>query len=106
MLTRDLSTGGPYGHVPGAAPPYHARQNDPADQADAGSPGERPDMSRVSGTDVDPVANAAGPVGVRSWDGTDLGYQGRDITNPGSGRPYNEAPGMFARLQQEAAMGQ
>ena len=35
------------------------------------------------------------------------GYQGRDITDPASwnGRPYNEAPGMFARLQQEAQAG-
>jgi hypothetical protein len=100
VFTRPLSTAGPYGHTPGAAPPFHAAQNDP------GEP-DRPDMTRVSGQDVDPLANAPGPVGLRSWDGGNLGYTGRDITDQSTwgGRPYNEAPGMFARLQQEAQMG-
>jgi len=96
MTTRSFGTAGPYGHVPGAAPPYHSAQVDPADQA-------RPDMSRVSGTDVDPLANAPGPVGLRSWDGGNLGYAGRDITDPAThgNRPYNESPGMFHRLAEE-----
>lgn len=101
MMTRPLSTAGPYGHTPGAAPPFHAAQNDPADQ-------ERPDMSRLYGLDSDPLANADGPIGVKSWDGNDLGYAGRDLSDPSTNqadRPYNEEPGMFARLHQEAQQG-
>lgn len=98
-LTRRLDTAGPYGDVPDAAPPFHARQNDPADDA-------RPEMSRLTGTDTDPLAGAA-PAGVRSWDGSDLGYTGRDVTDSSTwdGRPYNEAPGMFSRLTEEAQTG-
>jgi hypothetical protein len=98
MITRPFSTAGPYGHVPGAAPPLHSAQVDPGDQS-------RPGMSRVSGNDVDPLDNAPGPVGLRSWDGGNLGYAGRDVTDQQTwgNRPYNEEPGMLARLHQEAA---
>lgn len=97
-MTRPLSTGGPYGHVPGAAPPLHARQVDPAEEAyDDG-------VSRLDGQDD--TLNPGGQVGYGDGQGA-AGYQGRDITDPSSwnGRPYNEAPGMFARLQQEAQAG-
>ena len=97
-FTRPLTTGGPYGHTPGAAPPFHAAQVDPADQAyDDG-------VSRMDGQDE--TLNPYGPVGYGDGQGA-AGFQGRDITDPESwnGRPYNEAPGMFARLQQEAQAG-
>lgn len=102
-FTRPLNTGGPYGAVPGAAPPYHTRQNDPAEQANDGE-----SLSRISGQDVDPLANTGGgPVGSATWDGQNNGYTGRDLSDPTSwnGRPYNPSPGMFVRLQQEAQQG-
>ena len=101
-LTRRLDTGGPYGHTPGAAPPFHAAQNDPGVQADDAQ------LSRLDGRDVDPLDQADGPVGIRSWDGSDLGYAGKDVGDPQTwgARPYNEVPGMFARLAQDAQTGQ
>lgn len=100
MMTRPLDTAGPYGSTPGAAPPFHAAQNDPADEG-------RPEMSRLYGLDSDPLAGADGVVGIRSWDGNDLGYAGRDVTDQSTwqGRPYNEEPGMLARLHREAQQG-
>lgn len=103
VFTRPLNSGGPYGHVPGAAPPYHARQNDPAEQANDGG-----NLSRLSGQDVDPLASTGGgPVGSATWDGQQTGYVGRDPADPTTwgGRQYTESPGMFVRLQQEAQQG-
>ena len=97
-LTRPLDTGGPYGHTPGAAPPFHANQVDPADEA------YEDGVSRFEGQDE--TLNPGGQVGYGDGQGA-TGYQGRDLTDQNSwnGRPYNEAPGMFARLQQEAQTG-
>ena len=97
-MTRPLNRG-PYQHVPGAAPPLHATAADPADDAR--------DVSRVSGMDTDPLVQADGPVGVTGSDGQPVGYAGKDVTEPQTWgeRAYNEAPGMFGRLQQEAQAG-
>ena len=97
-MTRPLSTAGPYGSVPGAAPPFHSAQVDPGEQAyDDG-------VSRLEGKDT--TLNPSGQVGYGDGQGA-VGYMGRDITDQQSwnGRPYNEAPGMFSRLQQEAQTG-
>jgi hypothetical protein len=101
LLTRQLNTGGPYGSVPGAAPPYHAAQNNPAEQALGDAR-----LSRLSGQDE--TLNTSGWVGYSSRPGGDqAAYRGRDLSDPESwnGRPYNESSGMFARLAQEMPSG-
>lgn len=100
--TRTFDTAGPYGHVPGAAPPMHSAQVDPAEEAED----PRGQLSRVSGRDD--TLNTAGWVGYSDRPGADgAAYRGRDLSDPSTfnGRPYNEAPGMFARLQEEASNG-
>ena len=98
--TRTFDSAGPYGHVPGAAPPMHSAQVEPAAEAD------RDNLARVSGQDD--TLNTAGWVGYSDRPGADgAAYRGRDISDPSTfnGRNYNEAPGMFARLQEEASNG-
>ena len=97
-MTRPLSTGGPYGSVPGAAPPFHAAQNEPAQEA------YEDGVSRLEGRQD--TLNPPGQVGYGDAGGA-VGYHGRDVTDQQSwnGRPYNESSGMFARLQQEAQTG-
>lgn len=88
-MTRPLTpAAGSYSSIPGAAPPMHVSANDPAVEA------ETP-VSRVYGLD-DTLANGVPDPSVP-----------RDLADPGTwgGRPYNEAPGMFGRLQQEAEIG-
>lgn len=99
LLTRPLNTGGPYGHVPGAEPPFHAAQNDPGEDAQMS-------VSRLSGQDE--TLNPEGWVGYSSAPGGEgAAYAGRDLADQATwnGRPYNEAPGMFGRLREEAAAG-
>jgi len=75
----------------------HSAQVEPADEAD------RENLSRVTGQQD--TLNMAGWVGYSDQPGADgAAYRGRDLTDPETwnGRPYNEAPGMFDRLTQEA----
>lgn len=100
-LTRPLTTGGPYGHIPGAEPPFHSAEVD----ADTSTDFDNDGLSRVDGSD-DTLATE-GWVGYSDKPGADgAAYRGRDLTDPSTwqGRPYNEAPGMISRFDQE--MGQ
>jgi hypothetical protein len=87
-MTRPLNSQGNYASIPGAAPPLHVSSNDPGEIADT-------QISRVHGLD-DTLANGVPEPNLE-----------RDVSNPDTwgGRPYNEAPGMFDRLQQEAEIG-
>lgn len=97
-LTRPLTSGGPYGHVPGAEPPFHSAgvDDDSGEFSDDG-------LSRVDGQDD--TLSTDGWVGYSDRPGADgAAYRGRDLTDPSTwrGRPYNEAPGMITRFDQEA----
>ena len=87
-VTRPLNTQGSYASIPGAAPPMHISANDPGAEA------ETP-VSRVYGLDDTLAAGVPDP------------NIARDVSDPDTwgARPYNEAPGMFGRLQQEAQQG-
>lgn len=85
-MTRPFNSQGSYASIPGAAPPLHVSANDPADEAGT-------HMSRIHGLD-DTLAGVPEP------------SIPRDLADPATwSRPYNEAPGMFGRLQQEAEIG-
>lgn len=87
-MTRPLNSQGGYSTIPGAAPPMHVSANTPVETA------ETP-VARVYAPGDDTLAGMPGPSIPR-----DLA----DQTTWGE-RPYNEAPGMFDRLQQEAQTG-
>lgn len=87
VLTRPLSTGGPYRSVPGAAPPLDVSANNPGEGAQMVTV----PLSRLTG--MQDTLNPHPP------------NVARDLTNPDTGPPLNEAPGMFARLAEEAATG-